>query len=54
MILYDVMAPVVRKTCWWIVIKVAGPIDLGDGQVHRYQSLVDPALYVDRSVEDGC
>jgi len=30
---------------------VAGPEDLGDGQVHRLSLLVDPVLYVDRSIQ---
>ena len=30
---------------------VAGPEDLGDGQVHRLSILVDPALYIDRSLQ---
>ena len=30
--------------------RVAGPIDLGDGQVHHLSILVDPALYMDRKL----
>jgi hypothetical protein len=30
---------------------VAGPEDLGDGEVHRLSLLIDPALYVDRSLD---
>lgn len=31
--------------------QVAGPEDLGDGQVHRLSFLVDPALYLDRTLQ---
>ncbi|MEZ4730155.1 MAG: CARDB domain-containing protein [Caldilineaceae bacterium] len=31
-------------------IAMAGPIDLGDGEIHRLSLLLDPALYADRTI----
>lgn len=31
-------------------IEMAGPIDLGDGEIHRLSLLLDPALYADRTM----
>ncbi len=31
--------------------KIAGPIDLGDGTVHRLSLRIDPALYADREIK---
>jgi hypothetical protein len=31
-------------------VEVAGPIDLGNGEIHRLSLLLDPALYADRTI----